>query len=711
MQMDTRQREHSHANSPLLDEKEEDKKCKRTRTGCLNCRKKRRKCDEGKPVCLACRRKDETCLWGMRVTFKAENAQTVMQDHPSVDKQDPTPAEYRTPKRFRIMDVTSEVIRDYHQFSPSDEFLTPDATSPSEQAQSFEGEGETATTHHIIQTRHPSTQNMPVNGTTSAVETATDQSREKFFDMAHSSLSHTETPISLTPTSSVPLNARESTENNHHWLRHILQPRPNTIGEDHVSDAVESPLPQSFPGYWDSVYSSPDVRYEDGIFLPGSEYLELHSTLRNHLILEVKSCAPTRRGTPDYAAGPFKSLAADEQFESPVSAETGNRLEGAKVANDNVPSELSKEDEYLLWKNWLDEISPWLDKFDNEHHFQYTLPIMARSHDHLRYSMLALSARQLELKHSELPIERSLLLYHQAIHLLLPQLPTRSTAVIASCVVLCVLEMLSCAPKAWQRHLDGCASLMQAVGINGFVGGVEQALFWCFARMDVCGGLISSTKTLIPISRWVPGVDLDNDISLFQSTTAYNTYANHAVYLLAQVLDLVAPFHLLGRAARTRNSPGDRVFADRWLKLWRYVCDWEAKRPETMKPIMSTALSSISPFPTVLYSNPAGISGNQLYHTAAMLMLQTKPSSLRLDQKPHSILWHARQICGISMSNDHHGAWTNSIQPLWIAGQWMSHPSEHQAIADLLKKIEKESGWRTTWRVEDLQEFWGDLTE
>jgi predicted metalloendopeptidase len=63
------------------------------------------------------------------------------------------------------------------------------------------------------------------------------------------------------------------------------------------------------------------------------------------------------------------------------------------------------------------------------------------------------------------------------------------------------------------------------------------------------------------------------------------------------------------------------------------------------------------------------------------------------------------------MSNDHHGAWTNSIQPLWIAGQWMSHPSEHQAILRLLEKIEQKCGWPTKWRAVDLQEFWGDLSQ
>lgn len=125
---------------------------------------------------------------------------------------------------------------------------------------------------------------------------------------------------------------------------------------------------------------------------------------------------------------------------------------------------------------------------------------MAKSSTHLRYSILALSARQLERRQNQKSQSESLSLYQEAIHLLLPELGEKTTPVIASCVILCVLEMLSCKfsdfcglicpiltmagnPKEWRRHLDGCAYLIQAAGINGFSGKEEQALFWCFARM------------------------------------------------------------------------------------------------------------------------------------------------------------------------------------------------------------------------------------
>lgn len=85
-----------------------------------------------------------------------------------------------------------------------------------------------------------------------------------------------------------------------------------------------------------------------------------------------------------------------------------------------------------------------LDKFDNQRHFEHKVPMIAKTTPHLRNSILALCARQIERKENSKSSSESLGLYQEAIHLLLPELETKDTAVIASCVILCVLEMMSC---------------------------------------------------------------------------------------------------------------------------------------------------------------------------------------------------------------------------------------------------------------------------
>ena len=274
---------------------------------------------------------------------------------------------------------------------------------------------------------------------------------------------------------------------------------------------------------------------------------------------------------------------------------------------------------------------------------------------------------------------------------------------------------MNCSPKEWRRHLDGAASLLEAVGINGFVGGINQALFWVFARMDCWSALLSSEGTLIPINNWASQPSLAADIRLFRRVVMpLDAYANYAVYLSGRVIDLLYNKH---RNEDYKRSGIDAIhekvsFTRYWTELFEYIEDWYADRPEEMKSILYVPPSESDnsrPFPTLLFSNAPAVSGNQLYHTAALLMLQRRPQRATCSRKPKSILWHARRICAISLSNTHHGCWTNSIQPLWLAGQVMSHPAEHRAIVELYERIERETGFGAKWRAQDLKELWGEL--
>ncbi|KAF5712548.1 DAK2-dihydroxyacetone kinase [Fusarium globosum] len=508
-------------------------------------------------------------------------------------------ARRRQPREFEILDVTDEVIRDYNgaETEEEDNETSDDRARTSTSGRSNLIVGARPRAANNTPSGYVSIQRPPVLDISSP--TSQRQTENAVADLLYFSQNgQSHSSVDIDPTLQVSMEA---------------------VPIDMIPDYPYIDQMQAF---------TPEGISEDGIFLPGSAYHELHSTLRNHLIQETRSIAPTRSTTPHIE----------------VESSGGVSLEETEVTipiQEFQPSQtplLSQQEECSLWKNYFDEIAPWLDKFDRDRHFQQIIPTMSKDNDHLRYSMLALSARQLELKHT-LPTNRSLALYQEAIHMLLPHLPTRGTAVIATCVILCVLEMLSCSPKAWQRHLDGCASLMEAVGINGFVGGTEQALFWCFARMDICGGLISSVKTLIPICHWASKtLSIENDVELFKNAPTFEDWANYAVYLTAQVLDLLA-------ASPTDPTRDEAKFRTRWLKLWKYISEWYQERPAPLHPIMTIPSSESSPFPTILYSNPAAMSGNQMHHAASILMLQNQPSTVRLGHasKPRSILWHARQ--------------------------------------------------------------------
>ncbi|TVY51040.1 Transcriptional regulatory protein moc3 [Lachnellula cervina] len=667
----------------------------RTRTGCRNCRRRRRKCDERKPECSNCRLREESCEWGVKLVYKDGNAESLGQEHPSMLE-----GSRRRPRRF-------EIERGYaYELSPTGAAAgldahsspfnhTPDSVAPSQSRRfSYQvGDGYT-----------PQMDNSP--GTVTSPQTSftdglafTPQSASDGNSLARIPSS---TSAVLTENAAADLlalrylSSHTATDQSPGYLHENNTPMEEV--------QLEQPISVTQLNYRDDASLRSSMFGErDGIFLPGSAYQELHSTLRNHLISTARSNAPTRLGTPEQDHAPlgrsdlrFNEDAPDSRTES----------DPESVQSSKAP-EISPHREYVLWKTWIDEVAPWLDKFDNKRHFEQKIPIMARHSAHLRKSILAVCARQIEQKHNSKSLSESLGLYQEAIHLLLPELQTKNTAVIASCVILCVLEMMSCSPKEWRRHLEGCANLLEAVGINGFVGGVEEALFWCFIRMDVCGALISQDVTLIPVERWASNIDLDSDIKLFRNSSRdFDTYAAYAVFLLGY-----CAAYLKNYKNREKSTLAGKDWCYRWNELVCHLDDWYEGRPEEMKPIISIPPGEEkddSPFPTVLYGHGSAISGNQMYHTAALLMLQEKPAGLTVRRKQKSIFWHARQICAISESNTHHGAWTNSIQPIWIAGKLMSHPSEHRAILKIYDRIERDLGWKTRWRRDDLKAWWGD---
>ncbi|KAF2492524.1 hypothetical protein BU16DRAFT_465941 [Lophium mytilinum] len=706
--------------SPADEELMDDGPQKRTRTrnGCLNCRLRRKKCNEIKPCCSNCQKRGEACEWRTQLSFRTENAHNIQDDHPSMK----CGRARKRPRQYEILDVTSEIVRDYWRensfletaidwnedlaIESSHTFRISD--TPPSQNHAFERPTTKSTRKARVSA---STADYPVpelqqtysNPTTSDIVFGSPPFQPTntllspgFATEAESSttspnsqrLAYTASPNSQSFAHTAATNLLSLRDTQPHMTSPHVSDIPIQLGDaQHHGTPIEP-----------DIFDYGDPLFEDGLFIPGSTYLELHSTLRTHIINTARSNAPSRHVSPGLESVTHAHSAPtwNPSRRSSATLPDLQPQNGIYKAVDLPPLE-----EYELWKNWIDEVAPWLDKFDNQRHFEHMLPLMAKSHTHLKYSILALSARQLERKEMNRKSSRSLALYQEAIHHLLPQLQTRNTAVIASCVVLCVLEMLSCSPKEWRRHLDGCASLMEAVGINGCVGGVEQALFWCFARMDVCGGLISSERTLIPARHWASRTNIENDVHAFRSSPGFDTYANFAVFLMAEALDLFA------------NPVSESIYESRWLQLFNYIEDWYSERPEEMKAIVCIPADTNEnrPFPTLLFGNGPAVSGNQLYHTAALLMLQKRPRSTKLLKKPRSILWHARQICAISISNTHHGCWTNAIQPLWIAGQVMSHPSEHKAILEAYERIEHETGWGTKWRMDDLKEYWGDLSD
>ncbi|RNJ59593.1 hypothetical protein D7B24_002203 [Verticillium nonalfalfae] len=444
--------------------------------------------------------------------------------------------------------------------------------------------------------------------------------------------------------------------------------------------------------------TSPAETWRLDHFVSEPGYLEYQEELRCLIFNTAQTAAPTREGTPEPGTTLPEALPLVPSFPSP-SNDAANRRQAAQT--------LASPRRLEFLKNYVAEVAPWLDMFDSDRAFGIQVPVLAQSSPALLYAVLALSARQLERKEGRQSSFDSLELYQEAIRLLTPLLQVRDQKIIPICTILCCMEMMSASAQDWRKHLEGCAALFDSFNVHGFTGGLLQAVFWCYARMDLCGALISdgTESTLLQPSKWLPsGATHSEAVDLFRQSTSPDMYANHAVYLCAKVCELVADrtrFYELGDD--TSVNPDD--LNDRWLRLWDDLQSWNLNRPPEMLPAQTI---QSTPFPQILFLHWAAISSNQLYHTACVLLLGStpRPSNLKLGISG-SAVWHAKHICGISLANPHQGCLNNAIQPLWVAGRLLSHKSEHALLVQLIRSIEAMTGWGTCWRIDDLESAWG----
>ncbi|KAM0321541.1 hypothetical protein ACHAQA_010031 [Verticillium albo-atrum] len=444
-------------------------------------------------------------------------------------------------------------------------------------------------------------------------------------------------------------------------------------------------------------------------------FLELQEQLRDAVFTGLSTLSPSRWATPEPQAPAVATGHDTIEYQRKK-----RRLDCASV---NIPQ--VRLINYL--RNWVTECAPYLDKFDEARHFQIQVPILAQKSPALFHAILAFSARQMERRNPSSPESYdSLELYQQSILALGPSLQAKDPSILVTACILAVFELMAGSSKDWRRHLEGCAGLFEFFGVNGFSGGLPQAVFWCYARMEVCGEIISSgtETTMLPLEKWIPGLDSSpsghssseefgqaadahiEELFWQHSQGSCDTYANWALYLCAEVCNLryrLVRYLGLGE----RDELDDRPFMKRWEQLWFRLQRWYDRRPRPMLPIIDAKAKTTEGhlFPTILFSHWAAISSNQLYHAACILMLEMRRSDRVAPEV--SAVWHARRICGISGSNPHLGSLINAIQPLYLAGKIFTHISERREVARILLHIDQATGWGALWRLRDLDAEWG----
>jgi hypothetical protein len=120
-------------------------------------------------------------------------------------------------------------------------------------------------------------------------------------------------------------------------------------------------------------------------------------------------------------------------------------------------------------------------------------------------------------------------------------------------------------------------------------------------------------------------------------------------------------------------------------------------------------------FPVVLFANGAGLFGNQLYHTAMLILLQNKPRTARITEfysAAMSPLWHAQRVCSIALHNDRRECWDPCLLASFVvAARRMTHESQQHEVLRGFDRIRTVTGWNAHDSVQGLRAEWGLLEE
>ncbi|KAH7123061.1 putative Zn(II)2Cys6 transcription factor [Dactylonectria macrodidyma] len=377
---------------------------------------------------------------------------------------------------------------------------------------------------------------------------------------------------------------------------------------------------------------------------------------------------------------------------------------------------ISKSEQAYIMAAYLRETGTWCETTDSEMHFTVKSIHPMMKSNAFAAAALALSSRQLDTLKGH-PQKKTLELYQYTIQHLIQQDPAEAdTSVLAACTLLCVYEMMASSVSEWRRHLKGCAGLLKSRGWHGSSTGIVKACFWAFARIDIWAAFIIGETTLIPTECWVK-----NDSVLSVAATGdIDDYCNLAILVFAKTVNMLASNTSLGTLGSRRTKIAD--------SLWDYIQQWRDNRPTEVQPLLRAHSGVSGPFPITTFTRSAAICGNTFYHACAILLLQTGlvSHSTSAESELSDPLWHAREIGGISTWNISHANWVNHLQPLYIAGRaFATTPSsasqqgsgfhgcadeyapEKIALLKQLARIEKETGWKTSDRSQELRNLWG----
>ena len=212
--------------------------------------------------------------------------------------------------------------------------------------------------------------------------------------------------------------------------------------------------------------------------------------------------------------------------------------------------------------------------------------------------------------------------------------------------------------------------------------------------------------------------------------------ANEMIWLLSNIMNFLTqadsprPEDYAHAAEENhRVSVTQEQLLERWKTLDTELQNWLSRLPSSFTPTARTLFvqqgvasrstdQCFADFVQIWYEIPLCAAAMLSYHMALILLLVNRPhrftvvrssiiSRLRYyEYTRQESIRHAREICGICLANPPDAVLLHSLEPLYVAGQALQSSSERKVVISMLKDVQKNIGWSTSYHVTKLQSEW-----
>ncbi|PLB48366.1 hypothetical protein P170DRAFT_476983 [Aspergillus steynii IBT 23096] len=269
-----------------------------------------------------------------------------------------------------------------------------------------------------------------------------------------------------------------------------------------------------------------------------------------------------------------------------------------------------------------------------------------------------------------------------------------------------VRHLVSNIPMAWDRnrYLDTVHYLVQYAHDTD----INAAMYWLALRFDLGAALANDRAIQLPLPMSpIPSISL---ISHSEDTYERIRYYAHSIIWITGKALIICHTEDMSNQLSVPHQ-----LMDSWLQVFEELNQWYHLRPLEFQPMIEVEgddqmFYPDGGFPLLLFANGAGAFSNQLYHTAMLLLLQSKPRTVMLHNSPSrfsSPLWHAQQICGVALNNDRRECWDPCLLASFlIAARLMTHESQQKEILQGFDRIKLLTGWDVGEKLMQLCEEW-----